>query len=102
METELHTGPTESQRNAVRAVQTQGSASKHFAPSIAGAIFNLILGGIAVLYSLITYSNDTGKTFGGYTYRAPLTSHETMVIVFGIGGILCLAIGLIQLSIQKK
>ena len=65
-----------------------------------GSIVDFLLGTVAIIWSLITYSNDTSKFFGGYNYKSPLTGHELMVIVIGGCGILCIIIGLVTLVIR--
>ena len=100
IERENHTdGPTASQLQAVQASKAGAPPRRSFN---LGAIINLVLGVIAVAYALITYSNDTAKYFGGYTYRAPLTNHEVLVIILGVGGVVFILLGLIQLAVKGK
>ncbi len=66
------------------------------------AVTNLIIGVIAVIWALVTYSNDTSKILGGYNYSSPLTSHEVFVIVLGLGGAACLICGIIDLIVYSK
>ncbi len=65
-------------------------------------VANLIIGIIAVIWALVTYSNDTSKILGGYNYSSPLTSHEVFVIVLGLGGAACLICGIIDLIVYSK
>lgn len=58
-----------------------------------------VVGIIMLCYAFITYSNDTSKFFGGYTYEPPLTDHEVGVIVVGIFGLAFLVGGLIDFCI---
>lgn len=62
-------------------------------------IINLVLGAGALIWSLITYANDTSSYFG-YTYKSPLTTHEVMVITIGIGGLIIILGGLLNFSIR--
>lgn len=58
-----------------------------------------VVGIVMLCYAFITYSNDTSKFLGGYTYEPPLTDHEVGVIVIGVLGLAFLIGGLIDLSI---
>ncbi len=72
------------------------------AAALPRAVIDLIFGTIATIWALVTYSNDTSRTFGGYNYSSPLTGHEVLVIVLGIGGVAALICGLINLIVYVK
>ena len=72
-----------------------------FATILSGAIFDLIY--IAMfLWALVTYSNDTSRAWGGYTYSSPFTNHEVLVICAGIGGFVGMIICTINTYIQVQ
>jgi uncharacterized membrane protein len=74
---------------------------------IKGLVMALI-GAVMAVFAYITYSNDTNYTWEGYlsgkmyyTYEAPLTSHEWMVIGLAVVGVIILIIGVIM-ALNKK
>ncbi len=54
-------------------------------------IIDLLLGIAMGLYGIITYSNDINKWYG-YTYRAPFSEHEIIVLLCIVAGLLSLII----------
>lgn len=74
---------------------------KKLGNKIAGLI-SLAIGAIIEIIAVITYSNDTSKFLGGYTYTSPLTTHEIGVIIGIVTGVCLLAWGLILMVASSR
>ena len=77
---------------------------KNMTKYISGWICTII--GIALgVYSLVTISNDKqpdGWFSGHYTYQAPLTGHETLMILLVVVAVIFLIVGIMMLVNSSK
>ena len=67
---------------------------------VIGIIFTVV-GAIGEIYALMTISNEKSSFFG-YTYSAPFTEHEIMMITIAVVSAIALLIGLIALLVKEK
>lgn len=65
--------------------------------SLIGGFIALLLGGAAELFAVTTYMEDTSGWIPHYTYSAPFTGHEILVIVCAIFGLMFLIDAIILL-----
>lgn len=66
-----------------------------------GTLIGMAMGFVLFAVCFIIYNNDTSK-FWGYNYRSPLTSHEVMVIIGGLGGLFSMVVGAVELYVLAK
>lgn len=63
------------------------------------------LGAIGGFYSMITIQNDMHPQNlwdGAYSYKAPLTSHESTMIMLAVASAVALLVGIVMIVRNKK